>query len=407
MMPVVNRDAPARYWPALILRISCFLAIALGILSLLIVWTGQEGGVLAALLVSPEEALGLIFIGFAVRMSRLEAHSRLVRGVVKTSRVCLVIVGASLAANGHAAGIGYLAIGLTLIAKQRFPRYRADAIFTALVCAFLTACWISLLLARAAMAPVPFLLRVEAIPLAILTAIAYILSTATRAPGVLKVLAQRGPEAEAARVMFPLAFLIPVVLAVLRHHAQRRGLLQPDLGLLIHVLMSAGSMFAMIVWNANRIHSAQRIREFAGVAVADLETQYRDIFAVMRDPVWVFTAEGELDYENGAARQFMAHNGERGLGAAQQRAVVSAAMLGRTVKELELTDRETFAPRSLEIQYLRALVTPQGEPGTIILVAHTLPPKEMPPLRALHDATALSISPSQSPPVPTHREPAC
>ena len=407
MVAVVDRDGPAPYWPAVALRVSCFLAIALGILSLLIHWTGQAGGILAAILVPPEEALGLIFAGFAVRMSRLEAHSRPVRAVVQTSRVCLTVVGASLAAGNHAAGVGYLLIGLSLLARQLLPGYRADVALNALGCAFLSACWTSLLLSRAAMSPVPSLLRIDLLPLAVLTAIACILSTATRAPGVLRVLAQRGPEAEAARVMFPLAFLIPVALAILRHHAQRRGLLQPDLGLLIHVLMSAGSMFAMIVWNANRIHLSQRIRESNGVAVADLETQYRDIFAVLRDPVWVFTPEGELDYENGAARQLMAHNGERGLGAAQQRAAVSAAMLGRAMKELELTDRETFARRSLEIQYLRALVTPQGEPGTIVLVAHVLPPKELPPLHALHNAMASPISPSQSPPVPTHREPAC
>jgi PAS domain-containing protein len=204
--------------------------------------------------------------------------------------------------------------------------------------------------------------------------------------------------------MFPLAILIPVLLAILRHQAQSAGLLQPDLGLLLHVLMSAGSMFAMIVWNANRIHSAQRIRESTGVVVADMDAQYRDIFAVLRDPVWVFSAEGELEYENGAARQFMASNGEAGLGSVQQSAVLSAAMLGRRVKVLELTDRETFAPRSLAIQYLRVLLTPQGEPGTIILVAHVLPPQDPQPLQSLLDA---ATSLSQSPPVPTHREPAC
>lgn len=401
--PTAKRDGPARYWPALILRVSCFLAIALGILSLLSVWTGQTGGAIAVLWVSPEQALGLIFVGFAVRMSRLEAHSRSVRAVVQTSRICLIIVGASLTAGGHAVGICYFAIGLSLVCKQRLPHFRVDAVLTALVCTFLSSCWISLLLSRMAMSPVPSLLRVDLIPLAILTAIAYILSTATRAPGVLRVLAQHGPEAEAARVMFPLAFLIPVLLAILRHQAQSAGLLQPDLGLLLHVLMSAGSMFAMIVWNANRIHSAQRIRESTGVVVAEMETQYRDIFAVLRDPVWVFSAEGELEYENGAARQFMASNGEAGLGVGQQRAVLSAAMLGRRVKLLELLDRETFAPRSLAIQYLRVLLTPQGEPGTIILVAHVLPPQDPQPLQSLLDA---ATERTHSPSAPVSPEPA-
>lgn len=139
--PTVKRDGPARYWPALILRVSCFLAIALGILSLLSVWTGQTGGAIGILWVSPEEALGLIFVGFAVRMSRLEAHSRSVRAVVQTSRICLIVVGASLTVGGHAVGICYLAIGLSLVSKQRLPHIRVDAVLTALVCTFLSSCW--------------------------------------------------------------------------------------------------------------------------------------------------------------------------------------------------------------------------------------------------------------------------
>ena len=375
-------ESNSRYWQVLLLRVSCFFSIAFGILSLLSVWTGQTGGAIGVLWVSPEEAMGLIFIGFAVRMSRLEAHRPAIRIVVQTSRVCLLLLGASLVASGQAIGACYLAIGLSLLCKHRRPNYRVDAVLTALVCTFLSSCWVALLLSRAATSPVPEFLRVDFVPLAILTAIACVLSTATRAPGMLKVLAQRGPEAEAARVMFPLAFLIPLVLAILRHQAEGRHLLQPDLGLLLHVLLSAGCMAAMIIWNANRIHSAQRVRESTGVAVAEMETQYRNIFAVLRDPVWVFTPEGALEYANNAASQFSP------MGSTQQSALLSAAMLGKQVKELDLKDRASGARRTLAIQYCNVLLTPAGEPGSIVLVAHVLPPKYLEPIHSLLRATA-------------------
>lgn len=375
VMPDTRLNLWRRQWQgdaglALVLRISCFISIALGILSLLSRWFGHTGLVLRLILVTPEEALGLIFMGFAVRMSRLEAHRPTIRIIVQTSRVCLVLLGASLVGLGHAAGACYLAIGLILMMKYRLARNRMDTVLTALICTYLGSCWVSLLLARAAMAPIPAILQVDPAPLLILSAISYVLSSATRAPGMLKVLVQRGPEAEAARVMFPLAFAIPLVLAFLRHQAERLGLLQPDLGLLLHVLLSAGSMAGMIVWNANRIHSAQRIRESTDAVVADMETQYHAIFAVMRDPVWVFSSEGPLEFSNAAAQ-------ELNLDPAQQRTLLSAAMLDkRMIKQLDVQDRLSGAPRTLAVQYLRVLLTPDGEPGSVVMVAHVLPPQQ-------------------------------
>ena len=178
-----------------------------------------------------------------------------------------------------------MAIGAILVLRNRLSRSRAGTVLTALVGAYLGSCWVSLVLAWASMVAAPGILRVPFVPLAVLTAICLVLSSATRTPGILQVLAQRGPEAEAARVMFPLAFVIPLALAILRYQAESFGWLQRDLGLLLHVLMSAGSMVTMIVWNANRIQAAKRIRASTDVATEALEVQYRDIFAVLRDPV--------------------------------------------------------------------------------------------------------------------------
>ena len=86
-------------WLPWLLKVSCFVSIALGLLSLLCQFTGQMTVLLRRVLVSPDEALGLIFLGFAVRMSRLEAHRKTIRIIVKTSRVCLLLVGVSAMAG--------------------------------------------------------------------------------------------------------------------------------------------------------------------------------------------------------------------------------------------------------------------------------------------------------------------
>mgnify|MGYP003348281848 CR=1 FL=1 len=54
-------------WLPWLLKVSCFVSIALGLLSLLCQFTGQMTVLLRRVLVSPDEALGLIFLGFAVR----------------------------------------------------------------------------------------------------------------------------------------------------------------------------------------------------------------------------------------------------------------------------------------------------------------------------------------------------
>jgi PAS domain-containing protein len=236
-------------------------------------------------------------------------------------------------------------------------------------------------------ANVPDVFRLHGAVLAVLTGVSAVLAMAARTPGVLKVLTQAGPEADAARVLFPLAFAIPVVLAILRQFAESRGLVQADLGLLLHVLLSAGSMGLMIVWNANRMNVRIRLRETAATAARELEMQYRDLFEVLQDPVWIFGAQGQLYFRNDAARAFATPEGkvsdgateaETVLGATQQRSVLSAALLGRQVPQVKLRELKSGEAQVLTVRFLRTMRTTLGEPGNILLVVRK-PEKSMAP----------------------------
>jgi PAS domain-containing protein len=373
-------------------RIASFLSIGLGVLSLLSLWTGLAAGVLSAVLLPPAQALGLIFLGFAVRMSRLEGDRRPVRVIVQTSRIGLVALGlASIAGTrllksvpyplegggSVAAGVVFLLTGIALMLRNSRVSHRAYVGTTALIATFLAASWLSMLFATLGLAQVPEVLRLNPALLALLTAVASILLAAARTPSVLKFLRQSGPEAEAARLLFPLAFAIPVCLAVLRQVAEGHGLIQTDLGLLLHVLLSSGCMAVMIVWNANRIQSAKQVEEAVDTATRELHAQYFEVFGAMPEPVWVFSSHGHLCYRNDAAREFSPGEGESPavtdgtavLGIAQQKALLSAALLGRQVGDLQLRDRYTGEARQLPIRYMRSLRKPRGEPGHVVLVA--------------------------------------
>jgi PAS domain-containing protein len=382
------------------LRISCFVSITLGILSLLRMWTGLGGAAVGPALVSADEALGLIFMGFAVRLSRLEANRRTVRIVGYTSRICLILLGMAALAGWRilernssweggtsvAAGASYLLIGIELILRNSSAGKRVHTALTALACIYIGACWVSGLFAALGVAHVPDIFRMHGAVLAVLTGVCAVLTMAARTPGMLRVLMQNGPEAEAARVLFPLAFAIPVVLAVLRQMAESRGLVQSDLGLLLHVLLSAGSMGLMIVWNANRINVGIRLQETAATAARELETQYRDLFEVLQDPVWIFGAQGQLYFRNDAAREFGTPEGrvsdggteaETVLGASQQRSVLSAALLGRQVPQVTLRTLKTGEIAVLPVRFLRTMRTTMGEPGNIVLVARASLPQTL------------------------------
>lgn len=375
------------------LLLICHLCIALGILSLLGLWTPLGAGPMGWFLVQPDEALGLIFVGFALRISRLEALRRVRWVMVRTSKVCLVVIGltgvlglqvlpgpnAGQLGKGAnlAASLCFLFIGLELLARQRHTILNVQVTVRMLTYSVLAACWISQLLAWMHLSAVPRALAIHPVLFVLLTGLCVGMYLQSKRPAVLRVLYQAGPEAEAARALFPLTFLIPILLAILRQHAEAAGWIQPDLGLSVHVLLSAGSMAVMVVWYAHRIESAQRLRESEGGGVETMETQYHELFFVLQDPVWIFNFQGQTTFRNAAARRFLPPGGGlvgrqdgpgSSLGANQERMVLSAALLDSQMAKIEVWERSTSTPKVLPVLFLRALRAPDGTPRSIILV---------------------------------------
>ena len=57
------------------------------------------------------------------------------------------------------------------------------------------------------------------------------------------------------------------------------------------------------------------------------------------------------------------------LGAEQERAIISAALLGNSLSTIELSDRISGLPVRLPVLFLRVFFTPSSELGSITLIA--------------------------------------
>ena len=377
-------------------RLSCFFAIALGMLSIMNIWARLDNTAIRFLLVPPEEALGFIFLGFAVRMTRLEAYRSTIRVVVRTSRVCLLILGASMvlgwrlsdvpafgiagagASTGLAVGICYFLMGFYLKVRGGQSGGFAYSALSVILFTYLGSCWVSQILYFSGLGSIPRIVMIRPVSLVILTAGCIALFSLHHKPSLLRRFAQTGPDAETIRSLFPLAFAIPVLLAILRYRAEASGIIVPDVGLLLHVLLSAGSMILMISYSGSRARAARLLSDSKDAIAKLVESQYRDIMQNLQEPVWIFSSEGHLAFRNDAARRLFPPNGEQEasvkavgavLGTTQQRVILSAALLGQPVSGLVMRDSTAGSPRKLPIRCLRVLQTHNGTPGAIILIA--------------------------------------
>jgi len=335
-----------------VVRLASFISIASGVLTLLshlVFRTRPTGQAWNWVVGSPDEAVGLILLGFAVRLSRLESHSKLVRVVVKTSRAGLLVIGVSqmlglqVVLLGHtpqalsaetpafATGLSNVLIGSLLTMQRSRWAGRLSRMLPYLACAWLGACWTSALLGAAGLTAVPAVLAIGWLPAALLTAIAFSLSVSVRTPGLADLLSGTSPGAEAARQMFPFAFAVPLGLAILRQHAENAGYLHPQLGLFLHVFMSVLGLAVLIAWNAYRLNFAHRVHESVETAGREIQKAYDEMLAVIENPAWVLGRDGQVLYENAAAKRFAPERQSMPDGPffdAERRAMVAGAIIG-------------------------------------------------------------------------------
>ncbi len=382
----------------LILRLTSIVSILTGVLSLLVIVLPQAfSPVIAPVLVrSPEESLGFVFIGFAIRLSRLEQYKRSVRLVLWTARYSLLAAGvlgaqgigvlnwsgaetAQPNAPGLAISFCFILISCSLLTSHgRSPWSSRVTILLPLLGVFVASCWISMFLVAAGLVPQLPVFGIAVLPLLLVTLVSFCLALSCATPGLVELLVTDSPAAEVARQAFPAAICLPVVLAILRHWAENAGYVHPSVGLLAHVLISAGSMAAIVGWNIYRLDVGNTVRESIESAAQELESHYRKLLESISEPVWVFDGKGTITFSNVPARTFTRKRGESSdgtgasmldvLGKGQYEAIVGSAVLTRQPREITLYDAGRGQGQIRQICFVGVLKSRSSPAVSCILV---------------------------------------
>jgi hypothetical protein len=117
------------------------------------------------------------------------------------------------------------------------------------------------------------------------------------------------------------------------------------------------------------------LKSTAEAAYTESEKLFRELLAVVRQPVWLLDATGRVLYSNPAALRFASVDARLSgaLGNAQQRDLVAAAMVGRPVHTVHVHDLPSAQDRSLSLVFLRLLQPQPEKPGElrVLVIAST------------------------------------
>ena len=274
----------------------------------------------------PVTAIGLVFVGLSLRLSRWEGFNHRLSRFSVLLRLGISGAGALILAThrgwfnpgaagaswpgdapdnwpSEAAGCGLMLLGVTVFLKHARRHLTGSQIILGIVSLLsLTGLLADLYGANGAgsgllMEPGPAFLMLLA------------------ASTLLYLQSSRGPLGEVvadslggavARRLLPASILVPIGLGWLRMVGEAAGWLNPSFGLLIHVLASIAIM-AAIVW-----HSATMVARTSvqGLRVnqqfLDVESSYQSLLHLIAQPVFAFNNNGDVTYINRTARTLFA-----------------------------------------------------------------------------------------------------
>ena len=274
--------------------------------------------------VSPLTALGLMIIGFNIRLLRWEAIRVNAARIARLFRVGMLAIGVV----GLAHHAGMLSVGLVRIGGLEGRALLMPSPITALCFVLFGATFVlinrhratwlahSLSLAAAALSltsgiaiiyatPADFpqwgMLFTEGPALPILFAISLTLLSASAYRGWTAVIVSDTDGGVMARRLLPASILVPVAIGWLRLLAKREGWINDGIGLTLHVLLSVFAMAFIVWWNAGMLVRAALRGRQAATNNQDLESAYREILKKSREVIFAFNSDGLFTFLNPAA----------------------------------------------------------------------------------------------------------
>ena len=276
--------------------------------------------------VSPLTALGLMIVGFNIRLLRWEAIRANTARIARLFRLGMLAIGAlGLAHNAGALLVGFVKLGGLEGQALRMPSPITALCFVFFGAIFFLinrnrAIWLAhgLSLGAAALSltggvaiiyatkadfPRWSALFTEGPAMPILFVISLSLLSASAYRGWTSVIVGDTDGSVMARRLLPASILVPVTLGWLRLLAEREGWINDGIGLTLHVLLSVFAMAFIVWWNARMlVRAGLRWRQVA-INNQDLESAYRELLKKSRDVVFAFNSHGLLTFLNPAAEQ--------------------------------------------------------------------------------------------------------
>lgn len=274
----------------------------------------------------PVTAIGLMFVGLSLRLSRWEGFNQRISRFSVLLRLGISGVGASILAThrgwfnpgaageawpgdspdgwpSEAAGCGLMLLGVTVFLKHAQRHLMGGQIILGFVSLLsLTGLLADLYGATGAgsglfMEPGPAFLMLLA------------------ASTLLYMQSSRGPLGDVvadsmggavARRLLPASILVPIALGWLRMVGEAEGWLNPSFGLLIHVLASIAIMAAIVWHSATAVARTSMHGRRVNQQVLDVESSYQGLLNLIAHPVLAFNSNGDVTYINRAARTLFA-----------------------------------------------------------------------------------------------------
>lgn len=267
--------------------------------------------------------IGLVFVGFLLRLSRWESFNPRITRLSVSLRVGIVGIGALILATrkgwlsrtaienawvggapetwpSEAAGIGLMVLGVTVFLKHAGHGLLGGQLSLGLLSLLsLTGLLGHLYGARGAGSGL--MMEPAAALMMLVAALTLLYLQSNR--GLLSVVVADSMGGIMARRLLPASILVPIALGWLRMVAEDSGWLSPSVGLLVHVLASIAVMVVIVWRSATVLANTSQQKHQTGQQFQDIETSYRNLLDLMYQPVFGYNSDGNVTYMNGAARQ--------------------------------------------------------------------------------------------------------
>ena len=277
--------------------------------------------------VHPNAALGLILVGFSLRLARYDRVTPWVHGACKLFRISVGLLGLLSLANiwfhlnlgidkfvvrdptavmpgsmSAAAALCFYLLGCALVLLSAGRNWLCQIVALG-VTTISTAAVVAGAYGWLAPQPLPDYLTMPMITGLLLLMLSMGVVSSNAHHALMAVMTSKGVGGAMARRLLPASVLIPIGLGFLRIKGQDAGWFGPPVGLVLHVVATMLLLALFIWWNAQTLDRIARENGRFEHAVQDTRTTLLEILSHVSNAAFAHDLKGNLTFFNAAAER--------------------------------------------------------------------------------------------------------